>query len=131
MPKTTPTPLTVAAPVVCGLASSPASIGNQLIPPGDNFCLVQLQNPGTATIFIEGSPDAGLSWDDLPALRTKDNLTVDTNSAGSGFTPTAGKNGSWWVPMAGHNSVRVRSTAQTGSPVVNIISITGNPPGFY
>jgi hypothetical protein len=107
-------PLTVAAPVVVNL--NPAT---------DTACLVQITNPGTITIFIEGSMDAGTSQIDLASLSTVDNTTV-TNNGASGFTPTAAKNRAYIVPCIGCNQIRVRATALTGAPLVSIRPIT-NP----
>jgi hypothetical protein len=97
----------------------------------ENAVVVQVTNPGTATIFIEGSMDGGTSFIDLAGLRTKDNTTVDDNSAGSGFTPTGGKNTAWLVNSAGCNQIRVRATAVTGAPLVSFRAIVCPPLGIF
>jgi hypothetical protein len=112
-------PLTVAAPVQMKLRAGV-----------ENACVVQITNPGTATIFIEGTLDAWVSEIDLAGLTTLDNTTVADNSAGSGFTPAAGKNRAYLVPCSACNGIRVRATALTGSPLVSIRSIVCDPLGF-
>jgi hypothetical protein len=112
-------PLTVAAPVQMGLRAGE-----------ENACIVQITNPGTCTIFIEGSLDGAVSQIDLAGLGTLDNTTVSTNSAGSGFTPTAGKNRAYLVPCTGCNQIRVRASAITGAPLVSFRAIFCAPLPF-